>query len=70
MQIGKRNDGWSKGMFWAAMGLVPLSILSSGHGPLERFVTGSAAAMFLVCVVRMARCRGLWLGKRDGEEKA
>jgi hypothetical protein len=37
---------------------------------LERFVTGAAGAIFLVCVVRMARCRSLWLGKREGEEQA
>jgi hypothetical protein len=71
MQIGKRNDGWSKGMFWAAMVLVPLSILSSGHGPLARFVTGAASAMLVLGLVHLVRNKGCWTGKSgfEGEQE-
>jgi hypothetical protein len=57
-------------MFWAAMALTPLSILSSGHGPLARFVTGAASAMLVLGLVRLARSKSCWLGKYEGEEQA
>jgi hypothetical protein len=44
-------------MYWAAMCLVPLTILSSVHGRLQHFVTGAAAAIFVVGVVAMVRHR-------------
>ncbi len=70
MRICGRNDVWSKGMFWAAIALTPLSILSSGHGLLARFVTGAAGAIFVVCLVSVARSKSCWPVKDEGEEQA
>jgi hypothetical protein len=53
-------------MFWAAMALTPLSILSSGHGPVARFVTGAASAMLVVGLVSLVRSKGCWPGKNAG----
>ncbi len=52
-----RRDRSSNVLFWAAMAITPFVILSSGHGRVWHFLTGAAAAIFLVSVVRLARCR-------------
>jgi hypothetical protein len=57
MRMCRRSDSWSNGLFWAAMAITPFVILSSGHGRVQHFVTGAAAAIFLVSVVRLARRR-------------
>jgi len=44
-------------LFWAAMCLMPLTILSSGHGRLQHLFTGFAGAIFLVALVGIARRR-------------
>jgi hypothetical protein len=57
MRICRRSDGWSNVLFWAAMAVTPFVILSSGHGRLQHFVTGAAAAVLLVSVVRLGQRR-------------
>lgn len=57
MRMCRRRDSWSNVLFWAAMAITPFVILSSGHGRVRSFVTGAAAAIFLVSVVRSARPR-------------
>jgi hypothetical protein len=57
MRICRRKDNWSDVLFWAAMATTPFVILSSGHGRVQHFVTGAAAAILLVSVVRLVRCR-------------
>jgi hypothetical protein len=58
-------------MFWAAMALTPFSILTNGHGPVARFVTGAAAAMLVVGLVSLVRSRRCWPGKSGlGKEQA
>jgi len=49
-------------MFWAATGLMLLTILISGHGRLQHFVTGAAGAIFTVALVEMARRRRSCIG--------
>ncbi len=57
MQFCRRKDVWSGVLFWAAMAMTPFVILSNAHGRVQHFVTGAAAAILLVSVVRLARCR-------------
>jgi hypothetical protein len=57
MKFYGRSDRWSNVLFWAAMAITPFVILSSGHGRLQHFVTGAAAAIFLVSVVRLGQRR-------------
>jgi hypothetical protein len=42
-------------MYWAAIGLMLLSILCNGHGRLHNFVTGAAGAIFTLAIVEMVR---------------
>jgi hypothetical protein len=44
-------------LYWAAMCLMPLTILSSGHGRWQHVFTGFAGVIFIVAVVEMARRR-------------
>ncbi len=53
MHVDGRKSRMGNAMYWAAIGLVPLTILSSGHGRLQHFVTGAAAAIFIVALVGM-----------------
>jgi len=49
----RRNDV----LFWGAMAIMPFTILSSGHGRLQHFATGFAAAIFVVGLVQYVRRR-------------
>jgi hypothetical protein len=53
-------------LFWAAMCVMPLTILSSGHGRLQHFFTGFAAAIFVVGLVEMVRQRRSCVSIRRG----
>jgi len=57
MSVCKRSEHRKDVLFWAAMAMTPFIILSSGHGRVQHFATGAAAAIFLVSVVRVARRR-------------
>jgi hypothetical protein len=57
MCVEERMSRKGNVMFWAAMCVMPLTILSSGHGRLQHLLTGAAAAIFIVGVVGMARQR-------------
>jgi hypothetical protein len=51
-------------LFWAAMCVVPFTILSSGHGRLQHFLTGFAGAIFIVALVEMVRRRSCVVMRR------
>jgi len=57
MCVNERKSRKANILFWAAMCVMPLTILSSGHGRLQHFLTGAAMAIFVVGVVGMARQR-------------
>jgi len=62
----ERKSGRGDVLFWAAMCLVPFTFLSSGHGRLQHFFTGFAAAIFVVGLVEMVRQRRSCRAMRRG----
>lgn len=60
MCMQEREGQTGKAMFWAALALTPLTILTSGHGRVEHFVTGAASALLALSVVAMVKRGCLW----------
>jgi hypothetical protein len=57
MRVYGRKSRKGEALYWVAIGLVPLTILSSGHGRLQHFLTGCAAAIFAVALAEIVRWR-------------
>ena len=57
MRIDGRKSRTGEAMYWAAIGLMPLTILSSGHGRLQHVLTGFAGAIFVLGLVGIVRLR-------------
>lgn len=57
MCVDERRKRRGDVLFWAAIAMMPFTILSSGHGRLQHFVTGFAAAIFVVGLTQYVRGR-------------